>query len=382
MSSILRRRRFLAGMAAVWSAAIGSAPRSVGAQTQPVKLGVIMSLSGPAAVLGLGQRDAINAIHRAHGGVIHGHNIELVFYDDKSNPTEAARGVTLLASEHKVAAIIGPTTGSSVLAAAPVAARREVPLLAAVGTAALTDRKNDFFPWLFRTTVNDTLAAPLLFETAAKAGAKRIGVIYTEDAYGKYGLELAKELAPALGFTLAESVSAPYTATDLTPHAIKLRNANVDAVVVQIALAGLGAAFVNAAQEVGLKAKLYGVLGLSQQSFLDAAGAKAEGMHIVAMGDIDVARGKELADLLIQGGAKPQGMAEFLGSNSMMAAVAALKEVRAPVTGKSMREALERTCGFQAYGRGTACFGPDNHDGWGKDGIAVGVVKGGRLRLD
>lgn len=59
-----------------------------------LKLGVLLSTSGPAAVFGIPERDAIvvAADHINATGGIDGRKIELVHYDDKTNPTEAARG--------------------------------------------------------------------------------------------------------------------------------------------------------------------------------------------------------------------------------------------------------------------------------------------------
>ena len=50
-----------------------------------------------------------------------GRKVDFVFCDDKTNPTEAARCVTQLINDEKVVAIIGPGTGSGILAAGPVA---------------------------------------------------------------------------------------------------------------------------------------------------------------------------------------------------------------------------------------------------------------------
>lgn len=377
---LILRFAFAAGMAVTALAH----PIAFAQSNDPVKLGVILSLSGPAAVFGLPERDAIAAIYKevAAAGV-DGRKVELVFYDDKSNPTEAARGVTQLINDDKVVAIIGPGTGGNILAAGPIAARLGVPLLAPAGTVAITDKKNAFYPWIFRIAVSDSVAVPALLQAATKAGAKRIGVIYQEDAYGKYGLELAQKLAPEMGFELVEAVSAPYSATDLTSQAVKLRNANVDTVILQMAIASLGAGFLNAAHEVGLKANYYAVLGLSQKSFVDAAGPRGEGVHVASMGNpISDAAGPEqrLVALLTKHGAKPQGMAEFMGGNGMMTALAAIKAIKGPITGAKMRDTIETLCGFETYSRGKPCFSKDNHDGWGADALVIAIIQGGQLR--
>jgi branched-chain amino acid transport system substrate-binding protein len=152
MKSISRRR--LAGAALLLPLAL--TPTFVVAQgAEPVKIGVVLSLSGPAAVFGLPERNAIMAIDKeiAAAGV-KGRKLELVFFDDKTNPTEAARGVTQLINDEKVVAIIGPGTGGTILAAGPIAERLKVPLLGPAGTVAITAKSNSFAPWVFRMAIN------------------------------------------------------------------------------------------------------------------------------------------------------------------------------------------------------------------------------------
>src|SRR5258708_9834617 len=98
---------------------------------EAVKIGVVLSLSGPAAVFGIPERDAILAAMeklKADGKLKRG--IDLVIYDDKTNPTEATRMVTQAISNDKVVAIIGPGTGGNILAAGPLALRMQVPIMA------------------------------------------------------------------------------------------------------------------------------------------------------------------------------------------------------------------------------------------------------------
>src|SRR5450755_2600182 len=165
-------------------AALSSAPAS-GQGKEPVKVGVVLSMSGPAAVFGLPERDAINVVYKeiAAAGGVSGRRLDLVFCDDKTNPTEAARCVTQLVNDEKVVAIVGPGTGGNILAAGPIADRLKVPLLGPAGTVAVTDKGNVFYPWVFRVAINDMVGVRALLEAAVKAGAKKIGVIYQEDAY-------------------------------------------------------------------------------------------------------------------------------------------------------------------------------------------------------
>jgi branched-chain amino acid transport system substrate-binding protein len=383
MKGISRRR--LCG-AALLPLLTAFAPAVAAAQgAAPVKVGVILSLSGPAAVFGLPERNAIMAIQKeidAAGGV-NGKKLDLVFFDDKTNPTEAARGVTQLINDDKVVAIIGPGTGGTILAAGPIAERLKVPLLGPAGTVAITAKTNSFAPWVFRMAINDTVGVQTLLESAVKKGAKRIGIIYQEDAYGKFGSEYAQKLSSEQGFTVAEAVSAAYTATDLTPQATRLRNANVDAVFVQMSISSLGAAFLKAANDVGLKVPFYANSGLAQKSFIDAAGPLGDGVHVLSIGNLPydpTPPEQKLAALLRKNGAEPQGWGEIVGGNGLMTVVAAVKAIDGPITGEKMRDTIEGLCGFETYSMGKPCFSKDNHDGWAADALVVTTIRGGQFR--
>jgi branched-chain amino acid transport system substrate-binding protein len=353
--------------------------------TETVKIGVVLSLSGPAAVFGLPERNAIMAVEKeiAAGGGVKGRKLELIFFDDKTNPTEAARGVTQLINDEKVVAIIGPGTGGTILAAGPIAERLKVPLLGPAGTVAVTAKTNSFAPWVFRVAINDMVGVQTLLESAVKKGAKRVGIIHQEDAYGKFGAEYTQKLSAELGFTVAETVSAAYTATDLTSQATRLRNANVDAVFIQMSISSLGSAFLKAANDVGLKVPFFANSGLAQKSFIDAAGPLGEGVHVLSIGNLPydpTPPEQKLAALLKKNGNEPQGWGEIIGSNGLMTVVAALKATDGPLTGEKMRDTIEGLCGFETYSMGKPCFSKENHDGWGADALVVTTIRGGQFR--
>lgn len=367
----------MAVMAGMW------AGTALSQEKEPVKVGVVLSLSGPAAVFGLPERDSITAIHKEAGGMVDGRKVDLVWCDDKTSPTEAARCVTQLANDDKVVAIIGPGTGGGILAAGPVAQRLSVPLLGPAGTVAITDKSNAFAPWVFRVAINDMVGIEKTLREAVKGGAKKIAVIYQEDAYGKFGSDYAQKLSKDMGFTVVETLGAPYTATDLTAQVTKFRNAGADAIFMQLSVSSLGAAFLKAVNEVGLKVPLYGNSGLAQKSYIEAAGPLGEGVHVLSIGNLPydpTPNEKKLVAILEKNGYKPQGWGEIVATNGYMAVAAALKKIPGHVTGQQMRDTLETLCGFDTLTMGKACFSKDNHDGWGDDALVLTTIRDGQFR--
>jgi branched-chain amino acid transport system substrate-binding protein len=313
-----------------------------------------------------------------------GRPFELVLHDDKSNPTEAARAVTQVINNDKVVVVVGPSTGSGILAAGPIASRLKVPLIAPAGTMAVGDRKNEFWPWVFRMAINDATSIEFILKDMAKGKAKKVGVLFQEDAYGKTGVDLAKEIAPKLGLEVVETASAPYTATDLTAHATRLRNAGVDTVFLQVSIAALGTSFLKAARQIGLDKPIYANAGLAQRSFAENVGPEADGLRTLSIGNLPfepIAEEKELSDLLRADGKVPQGWGEIVGANGLLAALAAIDaQAGKEITGESMRTALEGLCGFRSYARGKICYSPDNHDGWDGSSLTIVEIRDKKMR--
>lgn len=350
----------------------------------PIKIGAVLSLSGPAAVFGLPERDAIEAVVEEinRTGGVNGRKIQLVLHDDKTDPAEAVRGVTQVQRDG-VVAIVGPSTGSGILAAGPVAERLRVPLLGPAGTASITDKKNSFYPWVFRAAAADQTQIRKILADIAKDGRKRIGVFYQEDAYGKVGLDYGREIAKELGLEIVAAVSAAYTATDLTAQATQLREAKPDAVFMQVSISALGASFNKAARQVGLGVPLYGNAGLAQKTFIDAMGESGNGVRVLSIGNLPyepIPPETRLVELLKARGKTPQGWGELVGSNGLMAIVAAIKAVKGDLNGASMRDALETICDFPTYSRGKACFSKEVHDGWGADSLVITEIDNGRFK--
>src|SRR5690606_32089520 len=161
-------------------------------------------------------------------------------------------------------------------------------------------------------------------------GAKRIAVFHQEDAYGKTGLDVARIYAKQPNLEIVAVASAPYSATDLGAQATRLREAKVDAVLMQSSIPAIGSAFLKAAKSVGLPAPIYANSGLAQKAFVDSAGSVAEGLRILSYGNIvyePTPSEKKLVEILHAKGMKPTGWGELVGADALMAAVSAARQI-------------------------------------------------------
>jgi len=347
---------------------------------EPIKIGVLIAMSGPAAVYGAEERRAIEAVFsqiNAQGG-IKGRKVELVVRDTKTNPTEAARLANQVIADDKVIAIIGATTGSETLAFADAAMRAQVPVFPMVGTPSVTDPEKPYSKWVYRMSVPLATDLPASFNRMVKDGKKRMAVFSEEDAYGQQGSAMAVELAKKAGIEVVENISAPKTATDLTTQATKIRNAKPDAVLLVTASTGSGGAFLRKLQQVGLNVPVYGMAGIVQKQIITSGGSAAD--MLIAPALVNPDEPGPLKDLfaLMKDHGGVDGFGAVLGANAAASVADALKS--GATTGAQVRDAMEKIGTIKGYAAGPIKFTPSDHDSWGPETLFFVTVRDGKFK--
>lgn len=374
----MTRRTALAAAAGLSALSALGLARAQG--TEPIKIGVLIALSGPAAAYGAEERRAVEAVFNqvnAQGG-IKGRKVELVVRDTKTNPTEAARLANQVIADDKVIAIIGATTGSETLAFADAAMRAQVPVFPMVGTPSVTDPEKPYSKWVYRMSVPLTTDLPASFNRMVKDGKKRMAVFSEEDAYGQQGSAMAVELAKKHGVEVVENISAPKTATDLTTQATKIRNAKPDAVLLVTASTGSGGAFLRKLQQVGLNVPVYGMAGIVQKQIITSGGSAADMLIAPALVNPDEPGPlKELFALMKDNGGV-DGFGAVLGANAAAAVVEALKS--GATTGAQVRDAMEKIGMIKGYAAGPIKYSPTDHDSWGPETLFFVTVRDGKFK--
>jgi len=347
---------------------------------EPIKIGVLIAMSGPAAAYGAEERRAIEAVFsqiNAQGG-IKGRKVELVVRDTKTNPTEAARLANQVIADDKVIAIIGATTGSETLAFADAAMRAQVPVFPMVGTPSVTDPEKPYSKWVYRMSVPLATDLPASFNRMVKDGKKRMAVFSEEDAYGQQGSAMAVELAKKAGIEVVENISAPKTATDLTTQATKIRKAKPDAVLLVTASTGSGGAFLRKLQQVGLNVPVYGMAGIVQKQIITSGGSAAD--MLIAPALVNPDEPGPLKDLfaLMKDHGGVDGFGAVLGANAAASVADALKS--GATTGAQVRDAMEKIGTIKGYAAGPIKFTPSDHDSWGPETLFFVTVRDGKFK--
>lgn len=146
---------------------------------------ILVGAAGPFG-RGRGEGDGLRGIQMAvdelnAGGGIDGRRVELLVRDDSGQGEQATVIAQEFVSRREVVAVAGHMTSPAMLAAARVYDGR----LPAVATGASSPELSGISRWVFRVVPSDTAAGRQMAEFAARLGARRVGILYQNDSYGR-----------------------------------------------------------------------------------------------------------------------------------------------------------------------------------------------------
>ena len=256
------------------AAALGAAPGPAGAQ---VRIGFTLAATGPAASLGVPQRNTVALLPTE----IAGQRVEYIVLDDATDPTRAVANARKLIDEERVDALVGSSTTPSSRAMTDVAAEKGVPMITLAASALLIQPMDAQRRWVFKTPQNDSLMADGIAAHMAAAGVKSVGFIGFNDAYGDGWLTEATRAFAARGIRLAAAERYARTDASVTGQALKVVQARPDAVLV--AGAGTPAALPQKTlRERGYAGPIYQTHGVANADFLRVGGRDVEGTVLPA----------------------------------------------------------------------------------------------------
>jgi len=252
-----------------------------GEASAQVKIGAVLSVTGPASFLGDPEKKTLDiyveAIN-AKGGV-NGQKLQVISYDDGADANAARTFATRLIEEDKVVAVVGGTTTGSTLAMMPAFEDAEIPFISLAGAIQIVQPVRK---WTFKTPHTDRMACEKIFADLKRRNLTTIALISGTDAFGKSMRDQCVAVAPAAGIKVAHEESYGPRDSDMTPQLTNIRNtAGVQAVVNPGF--GQGPAIVTRNyRQLGITLPLYQSHGVASKQFIDLAGAAAEGVRLPA----------------------------------------------------------------------------------------------------
>lgn len=237
-----------------------------------VKIGITLPLSGPAATLGIGSRNALSLAPTKVGDV----DVQFIVLDDGTDTTRTVVNTRKFVDEEHVDAIIGSATAQQCLAELEIVAAAKTPVVCNSATKSVTEPVDDKRRWMFKTAANDSIMAGPLFKHMHAHGVKTIGFIGFDDAYGEGWLKELNERAPAEGIRIVGIERYARRDVDVTGQVLKLVSENPDAVLV-VGSGSPATLPVLALSQRGYKGKVYLSSGVASMDFLRVGGRALNG---------------------------------------------------------------------------------------------------------
>lgn len=347
-----------------------------------LKIGVIGDFSSESVDMGIAMRNGISmAMEKFNaGGGVDGREVEIIFYDDEGDPTKATTGAQKLIEQDGVVALLGNPNTATSIASVKVSTASEVPQI--VPIAQSPEVMEPFSPWSFRVSATNPMDIKVLIDYMKEKKWNNVGILYDTSAYGMSGKAILDEEIPKAGLNIVASEGYTVGAPDLTPQALNLQKANVDAILMW----GLGAdegRFVSNVHKIGWDVPILGGRGTIFEIFTEVGGEGAEGTIATASFDMS----KDSAITFVEEYENKydnSGSISFaaLGYDAASVLFEALKNAGAEGASdrKRVRDEIEAIQDFEILTGpegATVSFSPDNHEGGSLESVVLVEHKDG-----
>jgi branched-chain amino acid transport system substrate-binding protein len=258
---------------AVAAAAFVLPVQPAAAQTNEITIGISISTTGPAAALGVPERNALEFVPKEIAGV----PLKIIVLDDGGDPTIATTNARRFVTESKADIIMGSATTPSTIAISNVANEAGIPHLGLAPFPITPERAK----WSVDLPQPVPIMGKVLYEHMKAHHVKTVGYIGYSDSYGDLWFNDFKNQAVPMGLVLADEERFARPDTSVAGQVLKLGAANPDAILV--GASGTAAALPQSAlRERGYKGLIYQTHGAASMDFIRIAGASAEGVIMSA----------------------------------------------------------------------------------------------------
>lgn len=360
--------------------------------TADINIGVTLSATGPAASLGIPEKNTVALLPT----VMAGQKVNYIVLDDASDTTTAVKNTRKLITEHKVDVIVGSTTTPNSLAMIDVVAEFETPMISMASSARIVEPMDEKRRWVFKNAQSDTHMATAIVEHMNNSGIKKLAFIGFADAYGEGWWNEIGKLADVRRIQVVANERFNRSDTSVTGQILKILSTHPDAVI--IAGAGTPAALPQKTlREKGYKGPIYQTHGVANSDFLRVGGKDVEGTLLPAgpvlvagqLPDANPVKKVALDYVTRYEAAHGKGSATTFGAHSWDAAIllagalpAALKKAQ-PGTREfraALRDALESTRNVTGA-HGIYNMSPQDHVGLDQRSRVMVMIEQGGWKL-
>jgi len=267
--------RFYAS-AAVVAAALALPGSPALAQTNEITIGISVTTTGPAAALGIPERNALDFVVKEISGV----PLKIIVLDDGGDPTNATTNARRFVTESKADIIMGSSTTPPTIAVSNVANEAGIPHIGLAPFPITPERAK----WSVTMPQPIPIMGKVIYEHMKAHNIKTVGYIGYSDSYGDLWVNDFKSQGVPMGMTLVTEERFARPDTSVAGQALKLVAANPDAIL--IGASGTAAGLPQTElRDRGYKGLIYQTHGAASMDFIRIAGKAAEGV-LMASGPV------------------------------------------------------------------------------------------------
>jgi branched-chain amino acid transport system substrate-binding protein len=281
-------------------ALVCSQTRVPAADSKPIKIGALFSVTGGASFLGAPEEKTARMLVEkinASGGV-NGRKLELVVKDTAGSPEKAVSFAKQLIEEEKVLAIIGPSTSGETMQIKGLCEENKMILVSCAAAEVIV---NPVAKYVFKVPQKDSQAVTWMYRTMKEKGITKIAVLSSTDGFGAAGKKQLETAATPEGIEILVNEVYDKQATDLTDVLTKVKGKAGVQAVVNWSIVPAQSIVAKNMKQLGLDMPLFQSHGFGNPKYVQQAGVAAEGTLFPA-GRLLVV--DELPDSHPQGGRK------------------------------------------------------------------------------
>ena len=243
------------------------------AQTSDITIGISISTTGPAAALGIPERNALEFVPKEIAGV----PLKLIVLDDGGDPTTATTNARRFVTESKADVIMGSSITPPTIAVSNVANEAGIPHIGLAPFPITPERAK----WSVDMPQPVPIMGKVLYEHMKAHNIKTVGYIGYSDSYGDLWFNDLKKQGEPMGLQIVDDERFARPDTSVAGQVLKLVAANPDAILV--GASGTAAGLPQTAlRERGYKGLIYQTHGAASMDFIRISGAAAEGVIMAA----------------------------------------------------------------------------------------------------
>lgn len=369
---------------ALWLvAALGGVTPTSAQET--LKVGAVFSITGPASYFGEDQRNTMLLLAdqvNARGGV-GGRKVEVVVYDDATDPTKAVTALRRLHEEDRVLAVIGASISGNTLGMIPFSEKAGVPQLANAASGKIS---NPVRRYVFQFCNTDVQSIARILQFLKARNVARIAMLADSTGYGASGKEELERQAKPAGFEVVAWETFGPNDTDMTPQLTRIKASGAEAVLVWNATPA-SAIIAKNFRQLGLTALQIQSTAFVSPRLIALAGDAAEGVILTGYklpivddlpaNDPQKKVVTEYRDAYVKRFGKEPNPFGALTHDAFTALLKVLET--AGGDREKIRAGLERLEGHIGA-NGVYTMSPTDHNGYSVDSLQMLVVEKGKFR--